>query len=131
MITVKVEADLRKVYYLDKSVLEKAGVSAREAANALARDIRSSWSPHSPSEPGSPPAVVTGELDQSIKVTSRDAQGRHTTSKNAVAAAVEVHAMHGYFLEEGTRKLEPRPFFEPAIWRLEGTFVEFFRDIFK
>lgn len=132
MIRVKFRKDLSGLDRLERRVPQNASASVEAAARALAYDIRTSWSPRSPSMPYTPPAIDTGKLDSSVRVRTRDALGRFSGSgKNATSAAVEISATYARFLEEGTSKMRERPFIEPAVQRLEGVYAEFFRGIFK
>lgn len=85
--------------------------------NAVADDIDANWSSSSPSAPGKPPAVVTGDLKRSRKITISS----KWRTKNAFK--LEFTAEHAGFLEYGTlnadgsTRMEARPFFRPAILR--------------
>lgn len=63
-----------------------------------------------PSEPGQPPHVLTGRLRQSIQHrVDRDARG--------FVARVGTNVEYSKFLELGTRKMAPRPYLRPALFR--------------
>ena len=64
---------------------------------------------HIASSPGRAPAVDTGRLKNSIKVNVRKAQMEVETGSDLRKPP------YGVFLEEGTSKMEPRPFLEPAV----------------
>lgn len=91
------------------SVNNSTSEAVQAAAQSFIDDyVRANWS-ENVSEPGQPPAIDTGALDQSFeisevssflrtsyKVTSNDAEGKLMT------------------LEYGSIKMLARPFFEPA-----------------
>lgn len=63
---------------------------------------------HTASAPGDPPAVDTGRLRQSITAL------KITPGHWRVGTNVE----YAIYLEFGTRRVAPRPFFRPAVARL-------------
>lgn len=87
---------------LDKiknQVLEKMATETRD-------DIKDNWSPSSPSSPGQPPAVVTGDLDKSM-----------TARADGADWIVKYGMIYGTFLEFGTPRMAARPFMRPAAER--------------
>jgi hypothetical protein len=64
--------------------------------------------PHRASAPGQPPAVDTGNLVGHIEFDSGPGYGE-------VGATVKT----GLWMEEGTRKIQPRPWLMPAISKVE------------
>lgn len=144
-IRIRLNTDFRELERLERELPEEVGASVADAARALVEDIRSSWSPTAPSSPGFPPAVRTGNLDESVldDEQSRDSKGRFAVGENATRHFVRIdttkgpryHGRGGYegYLEgpEGTVNMEPRPFVQPAVERLEAIYTEFFADIFK
>lgn len=114
---------------LDKTQLERLqrdtpGNAAR-AISALAREgqayvMESFGRDGSPSPPGSPPGIDTGNLKNSITV----ANGRNDLHKT-----IEVGADYGESLEFGTTQLAARPFMTPmAVWlekQIDRIFDEF------
>jgi len=60
---------------------------------------------HFPSAPGEMPAIDSGELISRIVAEAR---------KDEVEVGVEAGAPYAVFLEEGTDKMEARPFLEPT-----------------
>lgn len=77
--------------------------------------------PHQASAPGSPPAVDTGRLRDTIShVTRRDRNGlvAHVGSgANPAIPGTKTAA----FLELGTRRMAPRPFLRPSLSAAGGT----------
>jgi HK97 gp10 family phage protein len=94
----------------EKEVRFKADKIVKDNANDVAKDIRASWSSSSPSSPGNPPAVVTGELDRSIGVE------RVGVGVFKVGPSLEI-SLKALSLEYGTRNMAPRPYLRPAIKR--------------
>lgn len=131
MIKARLKTDLRGLARLEKRVPEQTLGGVRAAANALVNDIRSSWSPHSPSDPGNPPAVVTGDLSANIRVDARDRLGRFATDADALSAVIVFEQEYAPYLEESTKKMRPRPFIDPAVQRLEGVYATFFQELFR
>lgn len=77
----------------------------QRTGEAIEAHIQTHWSPDSPSSPGDPPAVVTGELKNSIRLI-KVGKGHWR---------VVVLAEHGLHLEFGTSKMAARPFVSPAV----------------
>lgn len=75
-----VKDNWRTLIKLQRNVPKKTGKALDETAEAIVNYIRSNWSSPAPSSWGSPPAVRTGNLDESIVVESqgRDVLGRFT-----------------------------------------------------
>lgn len=78
---------------------------------------------HRASAPGEPPARLTGNLEKTIKTkTSGFTQMEYSAGGGRVNYA--------HYLEEGTRKMEPRPFMSKAIRDNEGkSVITFYRQI--
>lgn len=99
-----------------KAVLIEA---TRMTVDSIKADIQSSWSGESPSEPGTPPATVSGYLNDSIKVIRRDSAGRFSVLDSAVAWTLTVESEYGAAQEYGRPEinLAPRPYLRPALAR--------------
>lgn len=69
------------------------------------RYAKNNMSTSSPSAPGSPPGVDTGNLKGSIKVGE-------VTADHAI---LEANADYAGYLEFGTRRMAARPFMRPAV----------------
>lgn len=129
MIRMRLKADLSKVDYLERVMKERVTNVCQDIAQALVDDIKDSWSNTSPSSPGNPPAVVTGELDSSVHAASqgRDEKGRFASSENAAVWFLQVDAEYAAVLEYGY----DRAFVAPAVERARGNLPFFFKDIYK
>jgi hypothetical protein len=68
--------------------------------------IENSAIKHEPSSPGQPPAIQSGDLRKSIYGTSN--------KDNVTIYSTEEYSV---YLELGTKDIEPRPFFRPAMNR--------------
>lgn len=135
MITVQIKKDFKGLdHYESRAFLNDVGNVTQNAANDTVAHIRSSWSGSSPSDPGNPPAVVTGELDRSIKVIEgRNELGQFANQMSAVSYTIIVESDYGAALEFGdpSKNLLPRPFMQPAIFWLKQSFANRFRSIFR
>jgi hypothetical protein len=137
-ITVRIKSDLSGMDRLEARLPGRLESSVREAAEALAADIRSNWSASSPSSPGNPPAIDTGNLDSAVRAepTGRDVLGRFARTSDAAVWFVRIatsegddprnRGEYGTILEYGLN----RPFVEPAVDRLAGVYSHFFRALF-
>jgi HK97 gp10 family phage protein len=93
-----------------------------KAAEAILDDIVDHFTTsHSPSYPGEPPGIVTGNLRDSVEVKRTDMEN----------VSIIIGADYAGYLEYGTEKMEPRPFVAPALLRvpkiikgLKGNFNE-------
>lgn len=125
-LTLKVrnlDPDFRTMVRIEKNLMRDVGLGVEDAAQGLVTYIRGNWSLNAPSSPGSPPAIVTGNLDSSVVVDKqgRDLQGRFANAENTVVKFVRIDTSQGVdpqgrgeyagILEE---KLD-RPFIEPAV----------------
>lgn len=121
MMGIKFISDTAGVDYLWKHAEDIALPAVHEATQSIHDYIREHWSSSSPSSPGNPPAVVTGYLDQSIKIERRDALGRFAIIGNAVSYLIKVEADYALALEFGNSatNLQARPFFIPAVRAVE------------
>lgn len=99
--------DMRKLTALRHKV-QSGAIEERllqRTGDAINDHVQTHWSASSPSSPGHPPAVVTGELKNSIRVVRMSANHYR----------VVVMAEHGLYLEFGTSRMAPRPFLSPAV----------------
>jgi HK97 gp10 family phage protein len=81
--------------------------------------------PHQASAPGEAPAILTGKLDRSIETKTSG-----YTDLRFSAGGGDVN--YAGYLEEGTSKMEPRPYMRPAVDKNEGVTVNsFYRNIGK
>lgn len=135
MMNVQIRKDFRGIdHYLGTEFKRDIGNATQESAMQIVTDIRGSWSGQSPSSPGNPPAVVSGELDRSIKVKEgRDVAGRFATTENAVSYAITVESDYGAALEFGdpSKNLAPRPFLRPALFRFKNKMGDKYKSVFR
>ena len=102
---------------LDKFELERiaraSGHNVGEIIQKLAQDcegdMKNHMSTQSPSAPGEPPGVDTGNLKNSIVAESGD---------NDLTWVVNIGANYGIDLEYGTRHMAARPFVLPSFERI-------------
>lgn len=126
MIKFKVvnhDPHFRTMARIERDLLRDVGFGVQDGANALVTQIRANWSLHAPSAVGSPPAIVTGNLDSSVKVDpqGRDEIGKFTDRQNTAVMFVRIDTSEGsnpqgrgnyaHILEETL----DRPFIDPAI----------------
>lgn len=98
-----------------------------ETAEDGAKYIRAHWSGASPSAPGSPPAVVSGELDKSVIAIPE-----HSLSSGKKRSLLRAMAKYARPLEFGTHTMKARPFMRPAMHYLRKTFKGRFKGrLFK
>lgn len=117
---VKIEAKYRK----------GAERVVKDTADFFANDIRDNWSASSPSNPGKPPAVVTGNLDESVIAEDQGRDQGRFAGKDAFVWYVHFdtdnddRGQYALALEEGVpdRNLKPRPFVKPALKRAKTFF---------
>jgi hypothetical protein len=129
MLKASVKTNFSRGIAYEKKVIRGIDPTTREIADSIVKDIRASWSPESPSEYGTAPAKVSGDLDRSIKrsSTGRTGRGTYTTHANAVAYEVTAGVPYAGVLEDGYLF---RPFFEPALERAAAIFELVYRRIF-
>jgi hypothetical protein len=108
-MSIVVQQNFSKLERILYNLNMNASFATESMANEVVEEARANWSASSPAAPGSPPAKVTGELDASIRVIR---------GNGLYGRIVEVRAIHGKFLELGTRKMAARPWFVPAIIRV-------------
>lgn len=111
--TTTIKLDLRKLTQLRFGVKDLGESTARACAEIMAEHIRANWSGYVPprSRPGQPPAIDTGNLDESIELMRRSVTGQGVTW--IVRANPQV-APYAELLEYGTRMMAARPFMRPA-----------------
>lgn len=114
-----VRKDTRKLQQLIRETPDKADQLVRGAAQEIVNDIVLAFSDQSPSPPGQPPGVDTGELRASMGWT---ADGR-------LRAVVHDGVEYGVYLELGSEKMPARPFVAPVVeeWR-QRKFGQFAHD---
>jgi hypothetical protein len=65
---IRWKSDFRVLARIENEIMKVADDTAKDTAEAIVQDIKSSWSNTSPAPQGSPPAVVEGNLDRGIQV---------------------------------------------------------------
>lgn len=113
------QLDRRVLDMLIRTVQNRADDVCGQAAYELQADVQTHFSAQSPSSPGEPPAVVTGNLRASMTV----ARIRQALWE------MRVGAEYGVYLEFGTPRMSARPFVRPAVWRLSKRFGKLFKVI--
>lgn len=139
MITVDFKTpDFRGLFRIETLFQDAADASAREAAEYLRADIRSSWSFPPPSEVGNPPAVRTGNLDSAVvaEKQARTSLGRFS-GKDGALYYVRVDTDKGKDprgRQQYAVALEynmGRPFMEPAAERLRNEYPKILSREFR
>lgn len=103
----RIKVDMRVLRELTANVPERALAVVQKIAQDVETDIKQNFSPSSPSSPGTPPAVVTGKLKNSIVAVRA----------NKTSWTVK-YIGYAVYLEYGTPKMAARPFFKPAVERV-------------
>ena len=130
----------RNVDLAEKAIDAKIDKIIINAAEELIAIIRSNWSSSSPSKPYDAPAIRTGNLDETVERSrgyGRDSLGRFATKANRKSIRLtfdtrkgggdrvrkgEGNRLYSGYLEEGTNKMSPRPYLDPAIKELRLKF---------
>lgn len=99
--------DTAKLDELIRTTPDRGDAWLADVAERIVAEIKGSFG-SSPSSPGEPPGVVTGELKDSIRAVF-----------NGESWSIEVGAEHGLPLEFGTENIEPRPFLTPVMHEWE------------
>lgn len=119
MMKVHLRTDLSLLDKVDRNITTLTDKTMGEAAESVIDRMQKNWSMVSPSSPGEPPAIVSGNLADSISTdnTGRNALGQFATTENAIAYYIRVMADYAMALEYGyaARNLDPRPYMLPAI----------------
>ena len=103
---------------VDKAVAEAAEAAANDAKHSMAMSksgtiYKRRGISHVASAPGEPPAIDTGQLIGSVRVTRLE----------AMRWAVGTNTEYAAHLEYGTRKMAARPFLRPAAERARPVFM--------
>lgn len=130
MLRWHLRSDLSGMDRADRKIMNGAREGSRTVAQAIVTDIRGSWSSSSPSDPGGPPAKVSGDLDSTVRASQQDERGRFASAENAVIWSVAAGdpnrrtgthpdgVNYARILEEDMN----RPFMLPAIERAANYF---------
>lgn len=119
---VSVKLDTTKLDKMSKYAQKNVDAITRDEAETVLGDIRSNWSPSSPSSPGTSPAKVTGDLDDSGEV-------RQLSKSDAPSYVVIFKSFKASMLELGTINMPARPFMRPAVFRAEQRYPKRFKRI--
>lgn len=104
---MRVVVDVSALQRLARDMPERAGAVVQKMAQDTQTDIVNNFSPNSPSSPGMPPAVDTGNLKNSVVAVPVD----------PLTWRLLVGAEYGADLEYGTGKMAARPYVLPAVER--------------
>jgi hypothetical protein len=133
MLTVRVKKDLSGLDVLDKQLPGSVDACTFNVASAIVEKIHQNWSENSPSAPGQPPAVVTGNLDRSVIIEKqgRSFGGQFASGKDASMWIIRIGAEYAGILEEGSTQMLARPFVLPAVLDTEDELPDFYKDVFN
>lgn len=121
-----------------RNILPNISADLDSLTNDVVTYLHQNWSKSSPSDPGNPPAIVTGALDKSVRKESsgRDIRGRFASKENSVAWFIRVGdgtAWYAADLQEGrdSTNLAPRPYIDPALESIEDKVPDGLKLSFK
>jgi len=121
MATGGVRSDTRKLDAIVTHRARNADEALGEVTMLLVQHMKTNWSATSPSSPGEPPAVDTGNLTNSI-------DGRvHVRGKEWRITGAE----YGLFLEYGTPRMPARPFIYPAVYAVRRKLKDAFKRMVR
>ena len=103
---MRVNIDVSKLQQLERQFPGRTAQIVQKMAQDTQGRIVNTFSPNSPSAPGDPPAVDTGNLKNSVVAVP---------DSNPQTWRVQVGAEYGVHLEYGTAKMAARPFVLPAV----------------
>jgi hypothetical protein len=101
--------DTRELDRIRRQSPTKAAAVVQQIAQDVEREVKTNWSPDSPSPEGGPPGVDTSTLTNSVAADQ--------LAGNMLVWIVQIGASYGADLEFGTARMAARPFFVPAIER--------------
>lgn len=129
MMSVTFRQDTSGLDALEQSVPRNINARVRQAVEIMQAEIRENWSASSPSSPGNPPAIKTGNLDQSVRPesTGRTLRGTWTSGNDAAMWTLRIGAWYAGNLEHGYT-MAPRPFVLPAALRTYEKLPDLFSD---
>jgi len=134
---------LASIFRLEKAADKYAKSLVYRAAEEFVNKIRRDWSEASPSPPYSPPAIRSGNLDESVMNSlddARDEFGRYADKRSVKRIFIQIdpskpggsrrrfvrsrgrRRKYATYLEKGTRQMEPRPFVMRALNHVEREF---------
>jgi len=125
-ITISIQLDTRALDKMTSQMERKAERILDVAANHIEQRAMASMvgggTPHQPSAPGSPPAVDTGTLKNSIP------ESRKT---ERLCRWVGTNLPYGLYLEFGTSRIAARPWLTPAIEAERGAVESAWAQLFE
>lgn len=127
-IGISVKSNMRPLERLEHEIPKRTVALTVEAVEVVVEDIRAHWSGQYPpaSQPGSPPATRTGQLDTSIEIIPvTDSDTRR------VSVQLTVKAEYAGPIEFGTATMAARPFLRPALERNKETVGSHFSELVK
>lgn len=133
-IVTGTEEVIRKMKLKDSQMRAAFVKAIKESAILVEGDCKRSMAgtgtPHIPSKPGEPPAVMTGKLRASI--THEVKAGQEMEAKVGIRGGTLPDTKnYGLFLEFGTSKMQRRPYLRPALEKNMQTIVDKIKDAVK
>lgn len=96
------------------------------------KSMRGTGTPHTPSEPGQPPAVITGKLRASITHEVKKDLGGDIEARVGIRGGTQPDTKnYGLFLEFGTSRMLKRPYLKPALAKNIKTIANFIKRAVK
>lgn len=115
---------------VDESVREvnhKAMGKAFRVSNAMRNSVIEVLTNESVAPPKSPPGMISGFLRRAWKTGVRNKGG--AGSAMSIVAFADAKAYYAGYLEDGTEKMEARPFVEPILEDVEPKVGQIFADL--
>lgn len=110
-----------------REVNQKTMSKAFRVSNAMRNSAIEVLTNPSPSSPGNPPGVRTGFLRRAWKTGVR-MNGGNSNSSISITAYADSKASYAGYLEDGTKKMEARPFVDPILDDVEPEVDSIFSD---
>jgi HK97 gp10 family phage protein len=128
MFGAEVVSDLAGIEAFFDRFDDQVALATNEVADDLVLDMQANWSGYYPpaSAEGETPAIRSGFLDQSVAVASLA-----TPTDAGCEASVRVTAAYAGYLEFGTSIMAARPFIRPAVFKMRGRVVGYYRKALK
>jgi HK97 gp10 family phage protein len=115
---------------VDESVREvnhKAMSKAFRVSNAMRNSVIEILTNESVAPPNSPPGMLSGFLRRAWKTGVRNKGG--AGSGMSIVAFADAKAYYAGYLEDGTKKMEARPFVKPILEDVEPKVDRIFADL--
>lgn len=131
MFRVRWKEDYTILTAIDRNADDAAFDTVMEIAEALVEDIRSHWSASSPSAVGTPPGVRAGYLDEGTKVDDQGRTAGRFAGSDAQTAFVRIDTGEsGRQYAQAVQTYSGRPFFDPAMERIQARFPRLMKEFF-